>query len=138
MKVPGEYYAVRNVRPGPFPIKPIPIGIGAVGPKMLTLIGRVADDWLVSGYADLEPPWQRGNRRIDDAAMAAGRMPQEIRRTYGLNMAGLGKPSGPENLDAREWIDRGTRLALEYGWRGSGLCLLAGRGTVRCTSLLRK
>jgi len=114
VKVPGEYYAVRHVRPGPFPIKSIPIGIGAVGPRMLALIGRSADDWLVSGYADLEQ-LAEGNRRIDDAALAAGRAPEMIRRTYGLNVSGLGKPSGSEELNAQEWIDRGTRLALEYG-----------------------
>jgi alkanesulfonate monooxygenase SsuD/methylene tetrahydromethanopterin reductase-like flavin-dependent oxidoreductase (luciferase family) len=114
VKVPGEYYAVRHVRPGPFPIKPIPIGIGAVGPKMLALIGRVADDWLVSGYADLEQ-LAEGNRRIDEAATAAGRSPEAIRRTYGLNVSGLGKAPGPEMLNAQEWIERGTRLALEYG-----------------------
>ncbi|MEO5950913.1 MAG: LLM class flavin-dependent oxidoreductase [Chloroflexia bacterium] len=114
VKVPGEFYAVRNVRPGPFPIAPIPIGIGAVGPKMLSLIGRTADDWLVSGYADLNQ-LAEGNQRIDDAALAAGRTPSAIRRTYGLNPNGLGKPAAPESLTAQAWIDRGITLALDYG-----------------------
>lgn len=114
VKVPGEFYAVRNVRPGPFPLAPIPIGIGAVGPKMLSLIGRTADDWHVSGYADLAQ-LAEGNQRIDDAALAAGRQPSDIRRTYGLNLSGLGKPSTSEPPTAQQWIDRGTTLALDYG-----------------------
>lgn len=114
VKVQGEHYTVRNVRPGPFPTSPIPIGVGAVGPRMLNLIGRLADDWLVSGYATLEQ-LAEGNRLIDEAALSAGRTPGAIRRTYGLNESGLGKPTAPETLHAQVWIDRGTQLALEYG-----------------------
>lgn len=114
VKLPGDYYTVKGARPGPIPTQPIPIGIGAIGPKMLNLIGRVADDWLVSGYAGLDQ-LAEGNSRIDDAALSAGRTPAGIRRTYGLSPGGLNKPTGTETLDPQAWIDRGTLLALDYG-----------------------
>jgi alkanesulfonate monooxygenase SsuD/methylene tetrahydromethanopterin reductase-like flavin-dependent oxidoreductase (luciferase family) len=67
---------------------------------MLSLIGRAADGWLPSlGYmqpADLA----EGNKRIDDAATAAGRDPKSIRRV--LN-AGF-QPT-----------DVFTALALDFG-----------------------
>jgi len=59
---------------------PIGIWLGAYRPRMLSLVGRLADGWVPSlGYvqpADL----LEGNRRIDEAAAAAGREPRAIRR----------------------------------------------------------
>ena len=47
---------------------------------MLALIGRAADGWVPSlGYVR-PPDLLEGNRRIDEAAHAAGRDPRSIRR----------------------------------------------------------
>jgi hypothetical protein len=47
---------------------------------MLSIIGRLADGWVPSyGYLK-EPELADGNRRIDEAAVAAGRDPRAIRR----------------------------------------------------------
>src|ERR687886_1059343 len=83
----GEFYTLRGMRPGPQPVHPIGIWVGAYGPRMLDLIGRLADGWIPSlGYSPPErlPELQR---RIDAGAAEAGREPGEIRRAY--NVAGM-------------------------------------------------
>src|SRR5712691_7200485 len=76
----GKFYQLSGVQTGPTPLHPIGIWLGAYRPRMLALIGRAADGWVPSlGYvqpADL----LAGNRRIDEAAAAAGRDPRAIRR----------------------------------------------------------
>jgi alkanesulfonate monooxygenase SsuD/methylene tetrahydromethanopterin reductase-like flavin-dependent oxidoreductase (luciferase family) len=76
----GRFYRLEGVNTGPAPAHPIGIWLGAYKPRMLSLVGRAADGWVPSlGYvqpADL----LEGNRRIDEAAGAAGRDPRSIRR----------------------------------------------------------
>jgi alkanesulfonate monooxygenase SsuD/methylene tetrahydromethanopterin reductase-like flavin-dependent oxidoreductase (luciferase family) len=76
----GKHYRLAGVNTGPAPAHQVGIWIGAYKPRMLSLIGRAADGWVPSlGYvqpADL----LEGNRRIDEAASAAGRDPGSIRR----------------------------------------------------------
>ena len=76
----GKFYQLAGVQTGPKPRHPIGIWLGAYRPRMLSLIGRAADGWVPSlGYvqpADL----LESNRRIDEAAAAAGRDPRAIRR----------------------------------------------------------
>ena len=82
----GKHYAVRGLHPGPPPAHAMSIWIGAYRPRMLRLIGSLADGWVPSlGYvkADELPDL---NARIDQAAEAAGRDPREIRRI--LNVGG--------------------------------------------------
>ena len=76
----GKFYQLAGIQTGPKPMHPIGIWLGAYRPRMLSLVGRLADGWVPSlGYvqpADL----LEGNRRIDEAAAAAGREPRAIRR----------------------------------------------------------
>jgi len=76
----GKYYQLTGVHTGPVPAHSIGIWLGAYKPRMLSLVGRLADGWVPSlGYfqpADL----LEANKRIDDAAAAAGRDPRAIRR----------------------------------------------------------
>src|SRR5512132_4301109 len=44
----GAHYAVRGARPGPAPAHPIGLWLGAYGPRMLALTGRLGDGWLPS------------------------------------------------------------------------------------------
>lgn len=81
----GMHYSIDGVHPGPAPTRPIGIWLGAYGPRMLALTGRLADGWLPSSpYA---PPERLGEMqaRIDEAAGAAGRDPGEIRRLYNID-----------------------------------------------------
>src|SRR4029450_7059984 len=78
----GTHYRVNGAKRGPAPAHDVGIWVGAYKPKMLSLIGRVADGWLPSlGYLPGGPAALAGlNRQIDDAAQAAGRSPAPVRR----------------------------------------------------------
>jgi alkanesulfonate monooxygenase SsuD/methylene tetrahydromethanopterin reductase-like flavin-dependent oxidoreductase (luciferase family) len=80
LRFDGKFYQLAGVQSGPVPAHPIGIWVGAAKPRMLSLIGRTADGWVPSlGY--LQPSdLAEGNKRIDEAATAAGRDPKSIRR----------------------------------------------------------
>ena len=80
----GRYYSVRGLHPGPPPAHRIEIWIGGYKPRMLELVGRLADGWIPS--LPYLPPDQvpESQGRIDDAARAAGRDPAAVRRAYNL------------------------------------------------------
>src|SRR5207248_1062973 len=96
----GKFHRLAGAHSGPVPAHPIGIWLGAYKPRMLSLVGRLADGWVPSfGY--LKPDDLRaGNERIDEAAKAAGREPRSIRRV--LNAG---------NLDA----DTLVALVVDYG-----------------------
>jgi alkanesulfonate monooxygenase SsuD/methylene tetrahydromethanopterin reductase-like flavin-dependent oxidoreductase (luciferase family) len=102
----GEHYRVKGAHPGPAPAHPIGIWVGAYGPRMLRLTGRLADGWLPSlGGHYLRPEdAPKGHAAIDEAARAAGRDPVEIVRAVNV-MALEGAPSG--------WADQLARIATE-------------------------
>jgi alkanesulfonate monooxygenase SsuD/methylene tetrahydromethanopterin reductase-like flavin-dependent oxidoreductase (luciferase family) len=75
----GRHHSVRDLEMEPKPTRPIPVWLGTFGPRALAVTGRLADGWIPSlGYMPVaEIPAMR--RRIDAAAEAAGRRPEEIR-----------------------------------------------------------
>jgi alkanesulfonate monooxygenase SsuD/methylene tetrahydromethanopterin reductase-like flavin-dependent oxidoreductase (luciferase family) len=116
VRVEGEHHRVRGAKRGPAPAHDIAIWLGAYKPRMLRLTGRKADGWLPSlAYM---PPARLGpaNRAIDDAALAAGRDPREIRRL--LNVQGSfadarrGFLQGPPD----QWVEELLGLVLEHGF----------------------
>lgn len=104
VRVEGEHYRVAGVHPGPAPLHDIEIWIGAIGPKMLELTGRVGDGWLPS--QSYVPPAELAERnaRIDAAAVAADRDPVAVRRLYNVN------PS-----DDPGWAEWLAELTLTHG-----------------------
>ena len=84
--VEGEHYRVTGAKPGPSPAHPIGLWIGAYGPRMLRITGRLGDGWLPSlGGRYLSPDQIPAMQaRIDDAAKRAGREPREVRRIVNL------------------------------------------------------
>lgn len=111
----GEFYSLRGMRTEPHPVHPISIWVGAYGPRMLRLIGRLADGWVPSlGYVPPERlPGLQG--QIDEAAEEAGRNPGEVRRVY--NLSGSIGPEGDGLLEgpASKWVEELARFALELG-----------------------
>jgi alkanesulfonate monooxygenase SsuD/methylene tetrahydromethanopterin reductase-like flavin-dependent oxidoreductase (luciferase family) len=111
----GHHYRVAGVRPGPAPAHPIGIWVGAYGPRMLRLVGRLADGWVPS--ASYLPPERLADAqaRIDDAAAAAGRDPAAIRRLY--NLSGRIGPGGGGFLDGPpgQWVEQLLPLVVETG-----------------------
>jgi FAD/FMN-containing dehydrogenase len=84
----GKHYRVPGAQRGPLPAHHIPIWLGALKPRMLRLIGRKADGWLPS-LGRLGPDGLRaGNKIIDEAAIAAGRDPSDIRRIVNIGYRG--------------------------------------------------
>ncbi|QMW67540.1 LLM class flavin-dependent oxidoreductase [Mumia sp. ZJ1417] len=106
--VPGEFHSATGAKRGPAPAHDVPIWLGAYKPRMLRLIGEKADGWLPS-LSYLQPgDLARGNAVIDEAALAAGREPRDVRRL--LNVLG-----GQEIRRPEEWLDQLLPLALEDG-----------------------
>jgi alkanesulfonate monooxygenase SsuD/methylene tetrahydromethanopterin reductase-like flavin-dependent oxidoreductase (luciferase family) len=102
----GEHYAVRGAKPGPAPAHPIGIWVGAYGPRMLRLTGRLGDGWLPSlgdRYMKAEDA-PRMQAAVDEGAKAAGREPAEIERA--LNVMALDGP-------ARSWPDALARIVTD-------------------------
>ena len=91
IKFEGEFYHLRGAHSGPVPAHPIGIWLGAARPRMLALIGRLADGWVPSyGYLK-EAELTAGNGRIDEAARAAGRDPAAIRRVLNAGFMEVGQ-----------------------------------------------
>lgn len=119
----GKIYQVRGARPGPAPAHRIPIWGGATGPRMLRLIGRMADGIMVSTFKVTLEGLLEINELIDEGAQAVGRSPSDIRRCY--NMMGvldLGRPDtkadeqNPNNIygPIQHWIDTIVDLRQNY------------------------
>lgn len=93
----GFHFRTDHAQMEPKPETPIPIWVGAYGPRMLELVGRLADGWIPSmSYA---PPDRavKLRERVLRAAEAAGRDPTDI--TYAYNVVvlvqdGAQDPSG--------------------------------------------
>jgi alkanesulfonate monooxygenase SsuD/methylene tetrahydromethanopterin reductase-like flavin-dependent oxidoreductase (luciferase family) len=115
LRFDGEFYSLDGMQPGPRPVHNIGIWVGAYGPRMLGLIGRLADGWVPSLAYSPPENLPEMNERIDDAAAKAGRKPGEIRRAYNVN--GRIGPEGEGLLKApiSKWTEELTRLTLEFG-----------------------
>jgi alkanesulfonate monooxygenase SsuD/methylene tetrahydromethanopterin reductase-like flavin-dependent oxidoreductase (luciferase family) len=102
----GDHYRVKGMHPGPPPAHPVGIWLGAYGPRMLRLTGRLADGWLPSlGGHYLTPEDVPGRHAaIDEAARVAGRDPADIERA--VNVMGLeGTPDS--------WAQQLARIATD-------------------------
>src|SRR3954470_13697225 len=115
VRVDGQHYRVIGAKRGPAPAHDVGIWLGAYKPRMLALTGRRADGWLPSlGYlkaGDLAA----GNAVIDDAAAAAGRSPEEIRRLLNVSGQFLARGRGPLAGPAEQWAEELADLALTDG-----------------------
>ena len=122
VSLPGQHYPLA-AQTGPAPAHRIGIWLGAIGPRMLDLLGGKADGWIApiaTGY-ETKPAAQD---RIDTAARAAGRDPATIRRVIQLAGTVTATPhttsrprSGPGSQPIRTspdiWAKIITELAAE-------------------------
>jgi alkanesulfonate monooxygenase SsuD/methylene tetrahydromethanopterin reductase-like flavin-dependent oxidoreductase (luciferase family) len=123
----GEHYRVKGAHPGPPPAHPIGLWVGAYGPRMLRLTGRLGDGWLPSLGADYISPEDapRMHAAVDEGARAAGRDPAVIERAVNV-MALEGDPSG--------WAEQLARIASELRFT----TLLVGAGADDPVSSVRR
>ena len=116
LRFDGRHYHLRGANAGPRPAHSIQIWIGATGPRMLALTGRLGDGWIPS--TSYVPPQKlaQSNRRIDDAAVGAGRDPKSVRRLYNV----MGRITDGERGDYLEgpvdyWATELARLFQDEG-----------------------
>jgi alkanesulfonate monooxygenase SsuD/methylene tetrahydromethanopterin reductase-like flavin-dependent oxidoreductase (luciferase family) len=108
LRYDGRFYSLSGVHPGPRPVHDVGIWIGAIGPRMLHLIGRRATGWIPSsGYT---PPDQLRSKiaAIEEAARGAGRDPAQIRRIY--NVGGV---IGAAGATSKGWFDGGPQAWVD-------------------------
>ena len=114
----GRHYRAWGTPRGPAPAHDVGISVGGGRPRMLRLIGRMADGWSVPITLFLPggpPALAEPNRVIDDAAAAAGRHPSAVRRM--LTFPGRFSRSGGGLLDGppAQWAEELADMALRYG-----------------------
>jgi hypothetical protein len=111
----GTYYRVDGAKPGPASVHDIGIWLGAYQPRLLRLVGRVADGWVPS--SPFLPPQQlpAANLIIDEAAIKAGRSPTAVRRAYNIDGDFTAKGSGFLQGPPAVWVEQLTELTLTHG-----------------------
>src|SRR3954447_1382030 len=116
----GEHYEIDGLHPGPQPAHPIGIWLGAYGPRMMRVVGRLADGWIPSlprmPLEDVPPR----TKAIDEAAEKAGRDPAGIRRIANVNgrITDGGAPTGWLEGPPEHWIEELPRLHSDFGFDG--------------------
>jgi alkanesulfonate monooxygenase SsuD/methylene tetrahydromethanopterin reductase-like flavin-dependent oxidoreductase (luciferase family) len=105
LRVDGQHYRLAGVHSGPRPAHEIGIWLGAAGPRMMRITGRLADGWLPS-MSWLDPAGiAERHRVIDDAARRAGRDPSEVRRIVNAGSAASYDADGLVRLYAEYRFD---------------------------------
>jgi alkanesulfonate monooxygenase SsuD/methylene tetrahydromethanopterin reductase-like flavin-dependent oxidoreductase (luciferase family) len=92
--------ATGDAGPGPAPVHPIRIWVGAVGPRMIELTGGLADGWSASVFRTPKSAFPEIHDRLDAAAVGAGRDPADVTRI--LNIRGSIDDGDPP----ARWIER--------------------------------
>jgi alkanesulfonate monooxygenase SsuD/methylene tetrahydromethanopterin reductase-like flavin-dependent oxidoreductase (luciferase family) len=106
----GEHYRAAGAKPGPAPLHRIGLWVGAYGPRMLRLTGRLGDGWLpsVGGSYLAEEEVPPRHAAIDEAARRAGRDPGDIVRAANVGLGASG-----EWLDAERVAGLAGRLRFD-------------------------
>jgi alkanesulfonate monooxygenase SsuD/methylene tetrahydromethanopterin reductase-like flavin-dependent oxidoreductase (luciferase family) len=114
LRFEGSHYRLGGAHAGPIPAHDIGIWLGAYGPRALELTARSADGWVPSFRGKLAPIAEMASR-LDDALVAAGREPTDVRRI--LNVSGTitdGPSGGPLRGPVDQWADELVELALVH------------------------
>lgn len=118
----GQRFGVTNAVCLPKPVNgTIPIWVGAQRPRMLRLIGQMADGWMKNrGWPESMEEYRAMNAAIDEAAVTAGRDPAAIRRVVNVVVRvgeGAGGGEGrPVNVaGAPQQVAAQLRQALDAG-----------------------
>jgi alkanesulfonate monooxygenase SsuD/methylene tetrahydromethanopterin reductase-like flavin-dependent oxidoreductase (luciferase family) len=115
----GEHYRVKGMQFGPPPAHPIGIWLGAYGPRMMRVVGRLADGWLPSLPRLPLAEIPARVRLLEEAAERSGRDPRAIRRIANVNGVIADGPvqdwlRGPPE----HWVAELGTLAADHGFDG--------------------
>lgn len=139
----GRHYRVEQIEPAP--VAAPPVWTGSVGPKSLAATGRVADGWIPGHAADwLSERYRTSRPVIDEAAMAAGRDPREIRTVFNFPGRITDRPLAGTRDDngrwiggsAGQWVEELTGAVLEHD--ASGFMLFSPQGGTPDTATLSR
>jgi alkanesulfonate monooxygenase SsuD/methylene tetrahydromethanopterin reductase-like flavin-dependent oxidoreductase (luciferase family) len=115
----GEHYRVRGMKFGPPPAHPIGIWLGAYGPRMMRVVGRLADGWLPSLPRLPLDELPARVRLIEEAAERAGRDPGAIRKVANVNgRIADGPVRGWLDGPPEHWVQELGALASDHGFDG--------------------
>jgi alkanesulfonate monooxygenase SsuD/methylene tetrahydromethanopterin reductase-like flavin-dependent oxidoreductase (luciferase family) len=129
----GRHHQVRQIEPAPV-AAPL-VWTGSVGPKSLAVTGRVADGWIPGHAADwLSERYRKSRPVIDEAAVAVGRDPREVRTIFNCPGRITDRPlAATRDHEGRwlggstdQWIEELTGAVLEHG--ASGFTLFSPSG----------
>jgi alkanesulfonate monooxygenase SsuD/methylene tetrahydromethanopterin reductase-like flavin-dependent oxidoreductase (luciferase family) len=110
----GQHYRMHGAHGGPTPAHDIGIWLGAYGPRMMRVVGRMADGWVPSLPRLPLEEVPRRHELIDEAARRAGRDPARIRRIANVSGAILdGAVEGWLRGPPEHWAEELTRLVRE-------------------------
>jgi alkanesulfonate monooxygenase SsuD/methylene tetrahydromethanopterin reductase-like flavin-dependent oxidoreductase (luciferase family) len=110
---PGKYYQLDNAQAGPSPHHDIKIWLGAARPRMMELIGRIGDGWVIPLNTYMSREEVRSSQQLINAsAEKSGRPLDSIARV--ANVVGvidekgeLGRSSGDKSLfvgSSSQWV----------------------------------
>src|SRR6266571_1670628 len=101
---PGKFYRLENAQAGPSPYHNVSIWSGAVGPRMMNVIGRLTDGWVVPLSTNMSGEEIRIRQNmIDESARKNGRSPQSIRRIAQL-VGVIEEKQGTENSEKKPFF----------------------------------
>jgi alkanesulfonate monooxygenase SsuD/methylene tetrahydromethanopterin reductase-like flavin-dependent oxidoreductase (luciferase family) len=119
ISVEGEHYRMHGAHAGPPPAHDIGIWLGAYGPRMMRVVGRLADGWIPSlPRLPLDQVLPKQDA-IDEAARKAGRDPAAIRRVANLNgVIADGATSDWLRGPVDHWVEELVKLARDLRFTG--------------------
>jgi alkanesulfonate monooxygenase SsuD/methylene tetrahydromethanopterin reductase-like flavin-dependent oxidoreductase (luciferase family) len=123
-RVTGVFHQLAGIQGGPVPAHDIEIWIGAARRRMLRLVGRTADAWVIPLMRYVVPGKAASrNATIDEAARDIGRDPADIRRMYGVlgrfadeAISGMGDEDSEIVGPVDHWVDVLTHHAVDFGF----------------------
>jgi alkanesulfonate monooxygenase SsuD/methylene tetrahydromethanopterin reductase-like flavin-dependent oxidoreductase (luciferase family) len=103
----GEHYNFDGWEPGPPPLHPIGIWLGAYKPRMLRITGRMADGWMPSLFGMGPDDLVEARKAVDEAAVKAGRDPSSILGIYNVTgeVTDGGRGDGPLDGPPEHWVE---------------------------------
>ncbi|ONI74745.1 5,10-methylene tetrahydromethanopterin reductase [Actinosynnema sp. ALI-1.44] len=129
----GRHWRVEDIEPARAAAPPV--WTGSNGRKSLAATGRVADGWIPGHAADwLSKRYRESRPVIDEAAVAAGRDPGEIRTIFNFVGRVTDRPLRATRDDGGrwiggspdQWVDELVGAVLEHG--ASGFTLFSTDG----------
>jgi len=127
----GPLFRLDKVYPGPSPAHRMGIWLGVYRPRMLRLVGSLADGWVSSQLGFPPHQFNSANAIIDEAATLEGRDPRAVRRVYNILGDFQGTGGGFLQGPPKVWVEQLTELTLTEGVSGYNLFLTEDPDTIR-------